>query len=225
MIRSRYLSTAAIAVLLGAAPAWAQTTPPANSKPLCSELGHPQAGKLADKDTGAAKENSASPVHMDCIPDSLAGTSATSPSGPGTMGTDAASTGANSVASGNATASPSVTGSSSTTSSDVTGHSTDVNSSITGSTSTLNPNIDLRGRSSVTIDNATTTGDQTSFVDATTTTGDQASGATSTTTTGDQSASGSASQASTSGVTSGADGATSTDTEIEIEEKRMKRQQ
>lgn len=29
---------------------------------------HPQAGKLADKSTGEAKEHSASPVHMDCAP-------------------------------------------------------------------------------------------------------------------------------------------------------------
>jgi hypothetical protein len=39
-------------------------------KPLCSSLKNPNAGKLADKDTGEAKEHSASPVHEDCIPDS-----------------------------------------------------------------------------------------------------------------------------------------------------------
>ena len=31
---------------------------------------HPQAGKLADKSTGQAKEHSASPVHSDCVVDS-----------------------------------------------------------------------------------------------------------------------------------------------------------
>ena len=84
MIRSNYLSTAVLAALLGTAPAWAQSTdsstqatsPAASAqttaKPLCSELNHPNAGKLADKDTGMAKERSSSPVHMDCIPDSEA---------------------------------------------------------------------------------------------------------------------------------------------------------
>src|SRR5687768_10699806 len=88
MIRSRYLSAFTLAALLGAAPAFAQFTDSAKTatakptaanptaKPLCSELGHPQAGKLADKDTGMAKERSSSPVHMDCIPDSQAPTSA-----------------------------------------------------------------------------------------------------------------------------------------------------
>jgi len=37
--------------------------------PLCSELGNPNAGKLADKATGQAQDHSASAVHMDCIPD------------------------------------------------------------------------------------------------------------------------------------------------------------
>lgn len=36
--------------------------------PLCSELGN-NAGKLADKSTGQASANSASAVHMDCLPD------------------------------------------------------------------------------------------------------------------------------------------------------------
>lgn len=67
MIRSRYLSTLAIAALIGAAPAFAQT--PA-AKPLCSELHHPNAGKLAAKDTGKAKDHSSSAVHVDCIADS-----------------------------------------------------------------------------------------------------------------------------------------------------------
>ena len=75
MKRSNYLSTLTLAALLGTAPAWAQSTSsaktspapvtPTASKPLCSELGHPQAGKLAGKDTGMAKEHSASPVHQD----------------------------------------------------------------------------------------------------------------------------------------------------------------
>ncbi|HEX5129588.1 MAG TPA: hypothetical protein VFV90_07575, partial [Usitatibacter sp.] len=74
MNRSRYLSTLTLAALLGTAPAWAQftdsaktstsspsasTDATASAKPLCSELNHPNAGKLADKDTGMAKENSA----------------------------------------------------------------------------------------------------------------------------------------------------------------------
>lgn len=67
MIRTRYLSTLAIAALIGAAPAFAQT--PA-AKPLCSELHHPNAGKLAAKDTGQAKDHSSSAVHVDCIADS-----------------------------------------------------------------------------------------------------------------------------------------------------------
>ena len=37
-----------------------------NAKPDCSSFKNPNAGKLADKSTGAAKEHSASPVHMDC---------------------------------------------------------------------------------------------------------------------------------------------------------------
>ena len=37
--------------------------------PLCSELGQPNAGKLAGKTTGMAADHSASAVHMDCIPD------------------------------------------------------------------------------------------------------------------------------------------------------------
>ena len=37
--------------------------------PLCSELDQPNAGKLANKTTGNAAANSASAVHMDCIPD------------------------------------------------------------------------------------------------------------------------------------------------------------
>ena len=63
MIRAKYLSGLALAAMLAAAPAFAQTTTttPTASKPLCSELGHPQAGKLAGKDTGKAGERSASP--------------------------------------------------------------------------------------------------------------------------------------------------------------------
>src|SRR4051812_47647529 len=33
----------------------------------CSSFKNPNAGKLADKDTGQAKEHSASPVHQDCL--------------------------------------------------------------------------------------------------------------------------------------------------------------
>jgi len=106
MIRSTYLSTLALAAILGAAPAFAQnasstsasqvkpsatadskakadkkaagnaanttSTTTTASKPLCSELNHPNAGKLADKDTGKAKEHSASPVHQDCATNAAA---------------------------------------------------------------------------------------------------------------------------------------------------------
>ena len=120
MIRSRYLSTLAIAGALATVPAFANDTTSATTsgstvksaestraasstgslstgrsaadqsaqatretlssttdKPLCSSLDHPNAGKLADKDTGQAKEHSASPVHMDCIPDAQASSSTT----------------------------------------------------------------------------------------------------------------------------------------------------
>lgn len=95
MIQSRYLSAVALAALLGSAnmalagdapkkapsvanpPATATSTASA-SKPLCSSLNHPNAGKLASKDTGMAKEHSRSPVHTDCIPDSKASTGASS---------------------------------------------------------------------------------------------------------------------------------------------------
>jgi len=43
--------------------------------PLCSELDQPNAGKLASKTTGNAAANSASAVHMDCIPDGASTTS------------------------------------------------------------------------------------------------------------------------------------------------------
>src|SRR4051812_41912662 len=52
----------------------------------CSSYKNPNAGKLADKDTGAAKQHSASPVHQDCLDDS-----STSASG-GTSGSIAGST-------------------------------------------------------------------------------------------------------------------------------------
>ena len=114
MIRSRYLSTFTLAALLGSAPAWAQFTDSAKSatsspsatatngsttsKPLCSELNHPNAGKLAGKDTGMAGERSSSPVHMDCIPDSQASAQA---------GTNAAAAGTNAAsASTNQSADP-----------------------------------------------------------------------------------------------------------------------
>ena len=129
MTKSRYLSILTAAALVGAAPAFAQFTDSAKSaakapsttasKPLCSELGHPNAGKLADKSTGKAKEHSASPVHQDCIPDSQAsqaGANTSAASGTnGALGattSSSATTGVN--AGGTATASPSVTASSST---------------------------------------------------------------------------------------------------------------
>ena len=83
MIRSHFASAIAIAALLAAAPAFAATSSSAAStadpasKPLCSSFKNPNAGKLAGKDTGKAKEHSASPVHQDCIPESASGPSAT----------------------------------------------------------------------------------------------------------------------------------------------------
>jgi hypothetical protein len=50
--------------------------------PLCSELGNnPNAGKLADQTTGNAAANSASPVHMDCIPDNVSSTTGANANG------------------------------------------------------------------------------------------------------------------------------------------------
>ena len=177
-MKSTYLSTFALAALLGTAPAWSQFTdsaktsttaktspPPATTsvtptqKPLCSTLGHPQAGKLADKSTGKAKDHSASAVHQDCIPDSQASST--------TMGSSATS--------GTTSATPGTSSPSSATSS-ATGASTDVNTAVTGSTSTVNPTIDARGRSTVTIDNTTTTGSQSATTNATTSAGSQTSG-------------------------------------------------
>ena len=85
MIRSHFASAIAIAAMLAAAPAFAATSsksaPAADqtSKPLCSSFKNPNAGKLADKSTGQAKEHSASPVHEDCTPDSSASTAAAGP--------------------------------------------------------------------------------------------------------------------------------------------------
>lgn len=84
MIHPRFASAIAMAAMLAAAPAFAATSPGSastadqTSKPLCSSFKNPNAGKLANKDTGQAKEHSASPVHQDCIPDSASGPSATS---------------------------------------------------------------------------------------------------------------------------------------------------
>jgi len=84
MIRPHFASAIAMAAILAAAPAFAATssgsarTADPASKPLCSSFKNPNAGKLANKDTGVAKEHSASPVHQDCIPDSASGPSATS---------------------------------------------------------------------------------------------------------------------------------------------------
>lgn len=231
MIRSQYLSTLALAALIGAAPAFAQTSgtsetmkepnaatqgsakaKPANNraeasattaaKPLCSELNHPNAGKLANKDTGRAKDNSSSPVHTDCIADSA--------SSAATTGTDAASPMATS------SSNPSVTGSSATTNSAVTGSTSDANSSVTGSNSTFTPSIDLRGRSSLTIDNNTTTGDQSLNSNTTTTTGAQSLSNTTSATTGDQSLS-----SGTSATTgAGAAPATSSTSSTEMEKSK-----
>ena len=183
MIRSRYLSALALATLLGAGgTAYAQATPPSGtpvSKPLCSSLDHPNAGKLAGKDTGKAGERSSSPVHMDCIPD---GTTASANSAP--SGTNSAATGLTRPTDNAATAATPGTSASSSANSAVTGSSTDVSSSITGSTSTFNPQIDLRGRSSLTIDNTTSTGNQSISTDTTTTTGNQAASSSSSATSG-----------------------------------------
>ncbi len=103
------------------------TTATATAKPLCSSFNNPQAGKLADKSTGVAKENSASPVHMDCTPDSEAAASAAVP------GSSTANTGV---------PNPSLSGSTSGSTSSSMGSSPDVSSSVTGTTATMNPTID-----------------------------------------------------------------------------------
>ncbi len=156
------------AAVLSATPVLAQTSTNSAAKgtnaastaakPLCSTLNHPNAGKLADKSTGMAKENSSSPVHQDCIPDSPASTAGTN-SGSLTSSTNGMASTNGATAGNNAAAAASST------------------NSVTGSTSTVSPNIDLRGRSSVTIDNTTTTGDQslTSSTNATTSTNDASS--------------------------------------------------
>lgn len=207
-MKSRYLTAITAAALLGTAPAWAQFTDSAKTstanpttnatKPLCSELGHPQAGKLAGKDTGSAKDNSSSPVHTDCIPDSQASARGTNAAN-AAIGNSASSP--SSTASGSATASPSATGSSAGVNSAVTGSSTDTSTSVTGSTSTFSPNIDLRGRSTLSIDNATTTGSQSVDTTSAATTGSQSSSGNAAATTGSQSATGSAAQSSDSAVT------------------------
>lgn len=220
MKRIHTLGTAAIAAAL-CMPAWAQSTDGAKTrttakpttavespsttvakanaaagKPLCSELNHPNAGKLADKSTGKAKEHSASPVHQDCIPDTQ----------PGARGSATGSVPSNNAATGTTTTNPSAStsstlnGSTANSNSSVTGSSSDVSSSVTGSTSTVSPSIDLRGRSSVTIDNNTSTGAQSSSTNATTTTGNQSSSSGANATTGNQSASGSTSQSTKGGM-------------------------
>ena len=185
MIHSRYLSALAIAALLGSTPVLAQNTattksaPAAtkSSKPLCSSLGHPNAGKHASKETGKAKEHSSSPVHMDCIPDDQAATKAPTVSSTGrasgTSGTSKAPTAATGSASTNVTSNPSVTGSTTASNSSLSGSTADSTSTVAGSTSTFSPNIDLRGRSSLTIDNTTSTGDQSLTSTTSATTGNQ----------------------------------------------------
>src|SRR4029079_16803208 len=107
------------AAVIGTSPVLAQTTTAStDTKPLCSSLNNPNAGKLAGKDTGKAKEHSSSPVHQDCIPDSQASTT--------TSG----------VRSGTTTQ-PSISGSTRRGTSNppsVTGSASSSNSSVTGST-------------------------------------------------------------------------------------------
>src|SRR6187401_485601 len=124
------------AAVIGTSPVLAQTTASTATKPLCSSLNNPNAGKLAGKDTGKAKEHSSSPVHQDCIPDSQASTTSSGvTSGTTTQPSISASTG--SVTS----TPPSVTGSASSSDSSVTGSTASSQNSVTGSTSTFTPNI------------------------------------------------------------------------------------
>ncbi len=167
MIRSRFISAAAVAAMM-AVPAFAassntsrDTSGASTNLPPCSSLeagnsghAHPQAGKLAGKSTGEAKEHSASPVHQDCASD------ATSSSGTSRSGASPSTATSPSATTSSAPSSASTAGSNAATNSSVTGSTANTDNSMTGSTSTVSPNIDLRGRSSVTIDNATSTGDQ-----------------------------------------------------------------
>ena len=94
MIRAPFASALAIAAA-AAVPAFANSTasgstsqhsPAASpyyqssdsSLTPCSSFNNPNAGKLADKSTGKAKEHSASAVHKDCDPGTSASTSSTS---------------------------------------------------------------------------------------------------------------------------------------------------
>ena len=170
------------AAVIGTSPVLAQTTSSSTAtKPLCSSLNNPNAGKLAGKDTGMAKEHSSSPVHQDCIPDSQAGTTSSGV----TSGTTAQPS--ISPSTGSVTVNPpSVTGSASSSNSAVTGSTANSQNSVTGSTSTISPNVDLRGRSSLTIDNTTSTGDQSLSSSTSSTTGNQSLSSSTSSSTGDQ---------------------------------------
>ena len=193
------------AAVIGTSPVLAQTTTASTAtKPLCSSLNNPNAGKLAGKETGKAKEHSSSPVHQDCIPDSQASTTTSGVrSGTTTQPSISASTG--SVTSNP----PSVTGSASSSNSSVTGSTANSQNSVTGSTSTFTPNIDLRGRSSLTIDNTTTTGDQSLSSSTSATTGNQSLSSSTSSSTGDQSLS-SSTDATTGSNTLGTTSSTTT---------------
>lgn len=186
MIRPRFISALAVAAMM-AAPVYAakshststdtqpsgrSSTASSPSLPPCSSLeagnsghAHPNAGKLADKSTGEAKEHSASPVHEDCAPDTASsGTSSSSGASP------------SATTSGATSASPSsTTGSTAGTTSSVTGSTANSTNSMNGSTSTVSPNIDLRGRSTLNLDNTTTTGNQSLGSSTNATTGSQTS--------------------------------------------------
>lgn len=71
----------------------------------CSSYKNPNAGKLADKDTGAAKEHSASPVHKDCIEDSTPTTATTNSGTSGSMNGATTSGGLSGSATGSTTGS------------------------------------------------------------------------------------------------------------------------
>jgi hypothetical protein len=61
--------------------------------PLCSELGQPNAGKLADRTTGMANDRSASAVHMDCLPDGTTASAGVATGTNSTLGSTASNTG------------------------------------------------------------------------------------------------------------------------------------
>ena len=91
--------------------------------PLCSELGQPNAGKLADKTTGMAQDNSASAVHMDCLPDGSTSASAATGTNVAKNGTMSNSTNLNARTNGSVTGSASA-GTSNSTSAGTSGAKT-----------------------------------------------------------------------------------------------------